>query len=169
MCPSRILRRETVAVVLVLIPLARSEFSHGPKNGAGIAGNDDAVEPPWRVTFWLLFWIVVPSYGFYCASVDDYVSPLAWAQALLDTAKERAAFAFLVFLIAAIILLFAWRAKRIQEQLLRLVEVAMIIAGVCLACGGIYFAFKSHEANSLWVPRYLGMLWPAARASARRR
>ncbi len=136
MCPSASCGEKPSPSSLVLIPLPLGVFAFWPKKWRGIAGNGDAVEPPWRVTFWLLFWIVVPSYGFYCASVDDYVSPLAWAQTLLDTAKERAAFAILVFLIATIILLLVWRTKKIQEQLLRLVEVAMIVAGVARLAAG---------------------------------
>ncbi len=49
-----------------------------------------------------------------------------------------------------------------KDQLLRLAQLAhFVVAGGCLACVGIYLAFKTHKAKSLWVPRYLGMVWPA--------
>lgn len=44
----------------------------------------DEVHPQawWRVLFWLLAAIVLPMYGWYCASTDDFATPVDWAQGL---------------------------------------------------------------------------------------
>lgn len=49
----------------------------------------DSVEPAWRITAWLVLWIVLPAYAVYCVSDVKPVSPLDWLNAVGSLADGR--------------------------------------------------------------------------------
>jgi hypothetical protein len=45
-----------------------------------------SLQPWWRQALWLSFWIIVPAYGVYCASMRHFASPIEWLERAGDLA-----------------------------------------------------------------------------------
>ena len=129
-----------------------------------------APEPAWRVWLWLGAWIALPTYGLYCHSVDGFVSPRRWTWELADNVHP-AVWAVLIggtftLLVAAT----QWRPLR--ARVVRLAAFWLATAalfGACYAMFDLWAApaaraalFMDRPWQSLWEPRYLGFMWPAA-------
>lgn len=129
---------------------------------------DPALEPQWRVFFWLACLTVLPAYTFYCRSVQDFVSPRAWLTELSTALSPRwwafAAICLAGFMVTAAII------PRFRPVLLRFIKFTLAVVavfGLCLAIFSICHpmsldAMLSDQPwRSIWTPRYLGFVWPA--------
>jgi hypothetical protein len=129
---------------------------------------------------WILAWIVIPSYAFYCVSMGaqstlvkgvwtpGYASPNWWLVLLGDWLRTaRWWLAVVAIVVAAIVYLSGqdWR-----ERGLKIGASFAALFVIYALCGGTYLiishanqtalANKEHW-HSLWMPRYLGIIWPA--------
>jgi hypothetical protein len=136
--------------------------------------------PVGRKTLWMLGWILIPAYAFYCVSMggkstlqknswtSGYTSPTSF---LADTFQWMRSTPWLLpvlaCLAAAVVLLSAgsWWAR-----LTKLGSVIVALAVIYLICQGTFLlitdlnrrALANNEHwHSLWMPRYLGIVWPA--------
>ena len=139
---------------------------------------DPPPEPQWRVFFWMAIWIVLPAYVFYCHSQQDFAAPIDWFHAgigllpasLGNLSSERplVGWAIGLWVVGALVPGFVIRATR--PAFLHGAKWVLAAAVVLLTCQLIYqiCSTLSDEAiltnrrwHSIWVPRYLGVLWPA--------
>ena len=130
--------------------------------------DEDGSEPPWRVTLWLGAWIALPLYGFYCRSNAGFATPASlWA------AHPRAWVAATVALaVGGVAGLIArpTRAAAVRGTSVAVAVVLLIIAaqgiGVALTEAARSAAAAGRPWESVWVPRYLGFVWPAVAVTA---
>jgi len=136
---------------------------------------DHSPEPQWRVALWLSMLIVLPVYGFYCRSMPGFATPLDWWQsasqacpALLLPVQHHLLWIPIAMILAALIML-AITFPQTRPALSRGVGLILVISTVLALCQSIAIvctiASKSAaEAGkpweSLWVPRYIGFIWP---------
>jgi 4-amino-4-deoxy-L-arabinose transferase-like glycosyltransferase len=128
-----------------------------------------APEPGWRVLLWLSLWIVLPGYLFYCHSVPDFESPILhvrWPAWFWDALAAHVALQY-VFgsLLAATVILGTWfRPTRPAVQKALVVAVmfglVMLVFTMCRREADLA-AIENRAWRSIWVPRYLGFIWPA--------
>ena len=123
----------------------------------------DALVPWWRGTFWIAAWIVLPLFLFHLISAGRVVSPVegvALVRQWLDTPTKGA--------LAAIVLLAAFSCcgVTLRERLGRTVATGLIVGGLFVLCLGIGSLITFRNADSVWVPRYLGVVWPALAIAA---
>lgn len=112
------------------------------------------VEAPWRGGLWLALMLVVPVYGFYCASMPEASRPGGWAVWLL-----RSGWILWVSLaLAATWLAMAFVHGRCGWWLL---VQALLVSGVIVALLYAVGAMVPTWHYSVWMPRYLGFVWPA--------
>ncbi len=112
----------------------------------------DGPEPPWRATLWLGAWVVLPLYGFYCRSNAGFARP---GDALVTHPRWCGAAAALT--VAAAVAALAGRPTRAAAR--RALPVLVALAAVVAACQPIGAVVPT--GPSVWVPRYLGFVWPA--------
>ncbi len=140
-------------------------------------------EPPpqarWRVVLWLSFWVVLPAYGFYRRSVPGFASPVDWFDTLVNCLPVN--FHQLLqdhawpWVLLGLLLIAGVFTAGLREWsttlLLSCLPLVAVFATVILACWGLYLicapAAKAAAAAgnpwaSVWVPRYMGVIWPAA-------
>ena len=133
-------------------------------------------EPQWRVVLWLTFWIVIPVYGFYCRSMPGFYSPMDWWHGAVDVfpalmlPMHHPLLWIAVALVPICAVVFAILFQPIRPLLLRavgLIVVAVVVLGLCQAIAvaahaGATAAERAGKPwESLWVPRYIGFIWPA--------
>ncbi len=111
-----------------------------------------APEPPWRTALWLAAWVVLPVYGFYCRSMHGFATPAdAWA------AHPRGWTATATVAIGVVTAgLVYGRTRAATRRWASLAVVGLAVVGGCEAIGRATTA-----GPSVWVPRYLGFVWPA--------
>lgn len=103
--------------------------------------------PPPLVLFYLATWLCVPAYIFYCASVLGFASPFA----LLPW--------YLWALIAAVMQVALVHFPGTRPHAWR---VVLPVVAPVLLCGGVYLAMRGRvPPGSIWMPRYLGIIFPA--------
>lgn len=117
-----------------------------------------APEPWWRSTFWVLAWVVLPPWVLYMTSESRAVSPFDWTDDLrnwLDTPAE--------VILAGTILLAAFSccAPTLLGRLTKTASLLTVLGALLLLCWLIGTNVVVRHAGSLWVPRYLGIIWPA--------
>jgi 4-amino-4-deoxy-L-arabinose transferase-like glycosyltransferase len=127
-------------------------------------------EPAWRVWLWLGVWLAVPTYGFYCRSIVDFVSPRRWLWELGETVHPMV-WALLVSGVMALAVTSVYR-RPLRPMVVRLLQFAGVTAalyGLCLAFhegyardGAMRAWLSGRPWESVWEPRYLGFMWPAA-------
>jgi 4-amino-4-deoxy-L-arabinose transferase-like glycosyltransferase len=131
-----------------------------------------APEPAWRVWLWVGAWIIVPAYGYYCHSINDFVTPRRWLWEAGDavTPVEWAVMlAGLETLVAA-----AFFRRSLWSMVGRLIGfwvATAVIFGLCMGVAAGWAYPKAMAAwfsgrpwgvqTSIWEPRYLGIIWPA--------
>jgi hypothetical protein len=135
--------------------------------------------PPWPLlpedaiaALWLILWIVVPTYAFYCVSIRGYASPGDWIDLLKDVWRQNTWPKIAIPLFALACFLFSGRTW--TRRLLRLAQFVIVVAVALLLVHGTFKlygwldlkltqwigpAWKRHD--SLWIPRYLGFTLPA--------
>ncbi len=127
----------------------------------------------WRVFLWLGGWILVIGYGFYCHSVDGFVSPRRWDYELLQWLGEPGI--AVVIACVTIFIPIAATNRQYRPALLRFVQLTGVIAVLYALCLGIFHImyemavqdqFTEKIVESIWTPRYLGFMWPAVGITA---
>jgi 4-amino-4-deoxy-L-arabinose transferase-like glycosyltransferase len=112
----------------------------------------------WRSTVWLSVWIIVPTYGIYLVSVSLAESPLDWLHSARQwivnpsNAAMAAAVAIPAFYCCAI---------SFTGRIVRTLQLASVLLVPLLICTGLRELLKVQSPGSVWMPRYLGFIWPA--------
>lgn len=126
-----------------------------PRRWRGDGSEKDPAQPIawWRRALWILAWLVLPAYAFYCASITNFISPLGWFGELG------------VWVLLALAATGAWAAwssgADMRTRLHRCAVLAAVAAVILLLCFEIFASFASRLPGSVWMPRYLGFIWPA--------
>lgn len=143
---------------------------------ASIADEPERPVPRWLMLFWLSVWLVLPTYGYYCRSVDGFVTPWYWLGWLWETTGRPWGIASGLAAWAMIGL--AWRrGSWWREQAAALLKVLAVGAVVLILCWGVYLSVyhlvylpardrPRFEWLNVWWPRYLGVVLPAALVAA---
>ena len=130
---------------------------------------------PWRkvhprrspVKFaWLITWLVVPAYAVYCYStVPKSATPMEWLDSISHAPLPVAGIG--LALLAGWFVLAGNNWKQRTNETLAAALAAACVFAICL---GIYFHMRAagekaiHDGlpwHSIWMPRYLGVAWPA--------
>jgi hypothetical protein len=140
----------------------------------------EVAQPPGRPLLWILGWIVVPAYVSYCVSMGSgsklvkgvwtpgFASPNWWLVELSDWVRDARIWALGVACVIAICFYISGRTFR--ERFAKTGSILAALAVVYTLCGGIYLItsdlnrramLNGGHWHSLWMPRYLGMIWPA--------
>jgi 4-amino-4-deoxy-L-arabinose transferase-like glycosyltransferase len=126
-------------------------------------------EPPWRVALWLTAWIALPVYGFYCRSVPDFATP---EDALAAVGLTRHVWPWVAVAIVAAACVIHRPTRTTAARWLGLALVLAGVTGACQATGMVMAslaraaAAEGHPWESVWVPRYMGFVWPAVAVAA---
>ena len=164
--PAGRMRLLTAAVVGVTTVLAAGLLPW-PRRWAGVE-TTDSIEPPWRAGLWLTAWIGLPTYVFYCRSVQGFAAPLDWLTAAGLLAHPRGWAAAAALAAAAVVASLIHPATRTVAR--RWLSVAAAVVSVAVVCQAIAMGLRPLAAaaqaagrpwQSVWVPRYLGFVWPA--------
>lgn len=84
----------------------------------------------WRPTLWLSVWLIVPTYVFYCISVDQFQSPADWWANLQGYLHHRPAVFAVQIAVAAVLVATAWWAGLVLGVIALL--LAFVPLGVAL-------------------------------------
>jgi 4-amino-4-deoxy-L-arabinose transferase-like glycosyltransferase len=163
---------ETIAgfLVLSLLPWPRSLRSR--------AELDPPPEPQWRVFFWVALWLVLPTYVFYCHSMPDFTSPVDWFHSAITVIPDSwinllngrplIGWGIAGAVLAAIAPGFFFRFTR--PAFFRGAKWILAAGALLLLCQITYqicvtlsdqAILVNRRWHSIWIPRYLGFLWPA--------
>lgn len=159
----------TAAMVVALILVAgmlpwRTARDLVRPTPADLAPDAGRPEPAWRATLWLCAWIGLPVYGFYCRSMAGFETPAE----LLGLAPHFTAW-MTASVVVAIGLVVAVCFRSTRASAIRLLQttavfVALVAAaqgmGVAMASAARAAAEQGRPWASVWVPRYLGFVWP---------
>jgi hypothetical protein len=126
---------------------------------------DPAPVPPWRAGLWLAAWIVLPTYGFYCRSMVDFASPVE----MLGLAEYPTLWIVVAVVIAyGLALGITHRPSRPSAvRWAQGIVVTVCLVAACQAIATVMAAAAAKAAaagrpwESVWVPRYVGFVWPA--------
>ena len=137
---------------------------------------DAPTQPPWRTMLWLGLLIVPAGYVFYCHSMPLFDGPIDWCNAAFDALPHGVQAVVLhrwgqlilgSLLVATIVAGITQRSTRAHAvRFVQIVIVAAVLIGVCevlyvtLAPMALEADAADRSWHSLWVPRYLGFLWP---------
>jgi len=120
--------------------------------GQTVPTPDAAARPWWRSLLWLAWWIVVPVYVFYCVSVPGFESPMMWL-------RQHSIW------IAAGVALILWLAIPVNDSLRdraqSALQMILVAAAILAVCQAIFMQFPDQPNGSMWMPRYLAIVWPA--------
>lgn len=132
--------------------------------------------PFWRSLLWLGILIVPVGYIFYCHSMPDFAGPMGWLGWLGSWFPDVLTSFFssqivqtiaLMLLAATITAAVAYRTQ--YPPAFRCLQVLLVIAAVVGLCELLFVILgpmatdallDNRSWHSLWVPRYLGFLWP---------
>jgi hypothetical protein len=121
---------------------------------------------------WLILWLTVPPYAFYCVSITDHAGPYTW----LLTAKDFLHHSpwWITAGIALLAIAWFWIAGQSwRERLLRAFQLLAIVCITLLIAQGFYFVYPKIDAalsaqsqgwrehGSVWMPRYMAVILPA--------
>jgi hypothetical protein len=101
--------------------------------------------------------------------MEGFAAPREWATALLSVPHLEWVVGGLGVMSAVALALHGWRAgpgatrKILAGRLVRLLQLAGVVAAILALCGLTYDLFHvlERDTRSVWVPRYLGVVWPA--------
>ena len=139
-------------------------------------------QPRWRAMLWLLLLVVVPVYGFYCRSMPDFAGPMQWWD--LFPRNSRGLLLGYWWALIPVLIVFGLRVYRLiaegsgcsaylrtgldelTDSLKRVIVFLMMIfmlwgMAVVMAAQARVAAAAGKPWESLWVPRYIGFIWPA--------
>jgi hypothetical protein len=132
--------------------------------------------PDWLRVLWVMLWMLIPTYALYCASVRSYDGLFEWTTALRDVWRGNTWPKVLVPILA--LLAFVTSGHTWKMRLLRLAQFAGVVVVVALLLWGAEKGYDKLDATldktsrswrthgSLWIPRYLGIIWPAVIVAA---
>jgi hypothetical protein len=104
----------------------------------GIIDPNHNPQPWWRNALWLGMWIIIPAYGFfYCRSVSDFSSPVAWLEFFASPLNGAQWIWAAEIMLAICVALLLWRPHH-------LVPVAILIA---LAAGFVAIVLLTEPAQ----------------------
>jgi hypothetical protein len=139
---------------------------------------------PWHLALlWLLAWIALPAYVLYCISMPNFAGPNQWFRTawrlihVPSTLMEpRLAAAVWTAAIAAAlglgIFATAENASLRARKFLALLAVLLIVYLLCESAYWLVLKLSARAAAhgekwySIWIPRYLGFIWPALAIAA---
>jgi hypothetical protein len=126
----------------------------------------------WRSALWLILWLILPPYGFYCVSIKNHVGPWSWIIATKDFFRTGPWWITAVTILIAVAWLWvagpSWR-----ERFLRVFQFFAILAAGLLAIEAFYSLYPIIDAalsarsegweehGSVWVSRYVAVVMPA--------
>lgn len=138
---------------------------------------DPAPQPWWRMMLWLGLLLIVPVYGFfYCRSIDDFASPVDWL---------LAARPYLPFAPPLALVCWYFSGRSVLQRNTKLLQFVAVVWALLLISAALYAFWRYQYAlhwqrmravygptvtrdsapeldwMSLWMPRYLGIVWPA--------
>jgi hypothetical protein len=122
---------------------------------------------PWPAAVAIvLAWLVVPTYIWYCMSVAEIVPPwraiaaqfTQWFDAAKHGWSARGLFAAAVVLAGGALFL---SGRTWRERVYKLAVIAATLGGLFIVCWLCYFIYERKHGGSVWMPRYLGFIWPA--------
>ncbi len=122
------------------------------------APGDALPQPWWRSLFWISAWLILPTYGTYCASLKAPLPPWEWFEGLAMVARQHPPIAVLIG--GWIVALFVLYARTLGGGIGRctvFLAVACALLGLCC----VLFISIPPQPDSVWMPRYLGTIWPA--------
>jgi 4-amino-4-deoxy-L-arabinose transferase-like glycosyltransferase len=134
---------------------------------------DPPPQPQWRIFLWLGAWIALPAYVFYCHSIEAFYSPVDWlTTASVPTILSRHPWLWYAMGIVAVagVLAAAVFITASRPMILRGLQWTVTAVALWGACFGIFkicvvLSTEAQLANrawhSIWIPRYLGFIWPA--------
>jgi hypothetical protein len=205
----KLLKGSAIALgALLLIGVFPWRSWHWPRWRHDSSAGTVVVSPSVRPSFWLAAWLVLPTYGFYCASMRDALWPAeAVAQVFLKTPPTvrapNAPFAdswaktwqnwrttdavpkyfhawndalsqyfhaytfanlrwwLLSILIATVGVWLFFVPLPWRHRLFRVGMTAQLVFVLFLLCMILRFAMAEPFPGSVWMPRYLGCIWPA--------
>jgi 4-amino-4-deoxy-L-arabinose transferase-like glycosyltransferase len=168
--PPRAFKTPRACAVGVAIVLAAGLIPW-PRRWRAVEG--PRLRPRWRALLWVLLWIALPTYGFYCYSVEGFATPLDW----FNSALARMHFWSYPWLwsilggaaaIAAAVT--AVRSNFTRSATVRGLVTVTVIVTVLLLMEAMGQTMRpmakaakaaDHPWHSLWVPRYMASVYPA--------
>lgn len=137
-----------------------------PQPSPGVPGEGEN----WpRTLFFILAWLLVPTYAVYCRSIQPFATPWAivgdWAAWLRDAGWIAAAVGTAAVALALWRCGRTWRGRGMAAVWL-VVVLAAVFGVLCAEYAILQYrwdlarAAKERWAN-IWMPRYLGFVWPA--------
>lgn len=123
-------------------------------------------EPWWRVMIWLGAMIILPAYGFYVASMKDAASPLDWMKLVAGWFDPEHPWPMRwrgAIVLGGLILVGTWLVNASGSWARRFGQAGvflLIVAGFLGACQVLHQVIPT-QRGSVWMPRYLGVVWPA--------
>jgi hypothetical protein len=145
---------------------------------------DPSREPAWRILLWLTLLLIVPVYGFYyCRSIRHFATPDDWWNWVHDYVKSP----LLWISVAALLYFSGYTTRQRVIKTLRFLLVAAAVIGLCSGIAAFWqIQYARHWAKmqelygpatspetrpdldwmSLWMPRYVGVAWPALAIAA---
>ena len=122
---------------------------------------------PWPAsTAIVAAWVVVPTYVWYCMSVEQIVPPwravadsfASWDAAVRATWTARLlAAAAGAFAVGSFVLC----GRTMRERVYKLAVLVATGGGLFIICWLVFFFYERKHAGNVWMPRYLGFAWPA--------
>ncbi len=175
----------TVALLLLgLLPWRRRQtvtrVSNPCPDGTARVENPCYTDALGRRVLWIFGWIILPAYAFYCVSMGadstlnkgvwnaGFVSPNWAVVELWQSIHPFRAEALIVACAIAVCIYLGGRSW--HDRLMKTVGVLAALTIIYALCGGIFLLMNdlNHRAiandehwHSLWMPRYLGIVWPA--------
>jgi 4-amino-4-deoxy-L-arabinose transferase-like glycosyltransferase len=129
--------------------------------GHGHAG--PSPEPWWRSALWVSAWLIVPLYLFHSTSSKRLASPMDWLDPLLNAVGSGAA-----AIITAVVALaaFHYAGTTIPQRLRKTGQLLLVAGGVFGLCYLMSRHLDVRNKGSLWVTRYMAVVWPALAIAA---
>jgi hypothetical protein len=133
--------------------------------------DDRPTQPWWRTTLWLAAWIVVPAYGFYCASLkgmgQEYAKPREWVDSFGLLINDRWALVSVIVVGLFTLCLFVRRFAAFLAGGVAVMLAAVLVGSLLPAVfnrpvgtehGGVYY--KYWEFIEWWrILRIVGNRW----------
>jgi hypothetical protein len=164
------------------------QAAHDPQDrvpaGLPLRGASENSQIPWYLALlWILAWIMIPAYALYCISMPGFSGPNEWFRAAwrlihvpTGWMEPRLAVAIWTAAVAAAlglgIFATAENASLRARKLLALLAVLLIVYLLCQCTYLLMLKLSARAAArgekwySVWIPRYLGIIWPAVAIAA---
>jgi hypothetical protein len=124
----------------------------------------------WRSALWLMLWLSIPPYAFYCVSMKEHVGPQSWLMAARDVLRDKA---WLAIFIGLALGWFCMAGSTWRQRAVRVFQLVVILFVSMLIIQGIHLIYPKIDAalaaqseawrdhGSVWMPRYIAVILPA--------